>query len=458
MVLLAAGALAASAGDWRQRTIYQLLTDRFARGNGDNSPCGDIRNYCGGTFKGIESQLDYIAGMGFDAIWISPVVANTPGGYHGYWAQDLYSINSNFGTAQDLKDLVTACHNKGIWVMADVVCNHVGPVGYDYSTIKPFNDASDYHNCNSCPPGCSINFGSSDQNQVELCRLAGLPDLNQSNPFVANTLVSWAQQLISTYEFDGLRIDTVPEVSKTFWTQFSQGTGAFAIGEVFDGRVDYVAGYQGPVSSVLSYPLYFTITNVFARQQSMRQIESTLSAYNTYFKDTSVLGTFLENHDNPRFKNMQGDNTLYKAALTFSLMARGIPIIYYGAAQGFNGGADPNNREPLWTTNFNTNTELYKYISSVINIRKSKNIQALDQVQRYADDQFYAFTRGTEVFVATTNVGSNGPQIVRQITYQPFADGTKLCNLLFSGDCITVTKGSFTVYLNNGETKIFAPA
>jgi alpha-amylase len=48
-------------------------------------------------------QLDYIQGMGFDAIWISPIVDNTDGGYHGYWARDWEAVNSNFGTKDDLK-------------------------------------------------------------------------------------------------------------------------------------------------------------------------------------------------------------------------------------------------------------------------------------------------------------------------------------------------------------------
>ena len=83
--------------------------------------------------------------MGFDAIWISPIVDNTPGGYHGYWARDWYKVNENFGSEDDLKNLVNEAHNRGIYVMVDVVANHVGPVGTDYSTISPFNKAEHYH-------------------------------------------------------------------------------------------------------------------------------------------------------------------------------------------------------------------------------------------------------------------------------------------------------------------------
>ena len=66
---------AASAADWRSRTIYQLLTDRFY-GSANTPTCNNLGSYCGGTFSGIVSKLDYIQGMGFDAIWISPVVDN----------------------------------------------------------------------------------------------------------------------------------------------------------------------------------------------------------------------------------------------------------------------------------------------------------------------------------------------------------------------------------------------
>ena len=83
--------------------------------------------------------------MGFDAIWISPVVDNIEGGYHGYWAANWEKTNSNFGTDQDLKDFVNECHKRGIWVMVDVVANHVGPVDQDYSRIYPFNKAEHYH-------------------------------------------------------------------------------------------------------------------------------------------------------------------------------------------------------------------------------------------------------------------------------------------------------------------------
>ena len=89
--------------------------------------------------------MQYIKNLGADAIWISPIVKNIDGGYHGYWMSDLYSINPHFGTEQDLVDLITAAHALDIYVMVGVVGNHVGPVGTDYSQINPFNKAEHYH-------------------------------------------------------------------------------------------------------------------------------------------------------------------------------------------------------------------------------------------------------------------------------------------------------------------------
>jgi len=85
--LLMAGSRAGDAAAWKKRAVYQLLTDRFAKSNGDTSGC-NLSNYCGGDFEGIKKNLQYIKDLGFDAIWISPVIDNIDGGYHGYWARN----------------------------------------------------------------------------------------------------------------------------------------------------------------------------------------------------------------------------------------------------------------------------------------------------------------------------------------------------------------------------------
>src|SRR5277367_1966324 len=92
--------LAASADLWRTRSIYQVMVDRFALSTGDTTtPCNvTLRAYCGGTWRGLQNQLDYIQGMGFSAIWISPISTGISGmtedgsGYTGYWVNDLTKL------------------------------------------------------------------------------------------------------------------------------------------------------------------------------------------------------------------------------------------------------------------------------------------------------------------------------------------------------------------------------
>ena len=101
--------------EWKSRSIYQLLTDRFARTT-DTGNC-NYSQYCGGNYQGIINKLDYIKGMGFDAIWISPIVENAEGSYHAYHTVNFYGINENFGTEQDIHDLIEECHKNDIYVV-----------------------------------------------------------------------------------------------------------------------------------------------------------------------------------------------------------------------------------------------------------------------------------------------------------------------------------------------------
>lgn len=127
--------------------MYQLLTDRFAKNEPDSNACTELNKYCGGTFKGIQDNLDYIAGMGFDAIWISPIPHNEfPYDYHGYGALDWERVNEYFGSDEDLHSLIEAAHAQDIWVMLDVVANHSSYyAGNDLSQINPLNKNEYYH-------------------------------------------------------------------------------------------------------------------------------------------------------------------------------------------------------------------------------------------------------------------------------------------------------------------------
>ena len=450
---------ARSPEEWRSRSIYQIVTDRFARSDGDTTPCTDLGKYCGGTWKGIQNNLDYIQGMGFNAIWISPAQKNTPDGYHGYWYSDFYKLNENFGTEQDFKDLVKACHERDIWVMMDIVANHVGYVqeniqeikSNDYSNSVPFNKPEHF---NPFEMTCTDarKYHADNNTAVETCWLAYLPDLNHSHPFVRQTLLEWVSWFIKTYEVDGLRLDAIIHVPLDFWVEFEKASKVFCVGEAFDERISFNAQYQRAVGSMLNFPLNARLYWSFIRNESMKHFAQYYAeAFNTW-PDITVLANFMNNHDIARFLSQNNDIEAFKTAIGFTMTSIGIPAVYYGDEQAFNGGDDPQNREALWG-HMNTDSELYKYIKTLNEFRRKTNLYALDQTERVYDDEFYSFTR-ENYFFAFTN---SHEDVVRVIDNHPYEENTLLCNYFNVEQCTRVEGGKFTLAIERKKMKILVP-
>jgi len=225
------------------------------------------------------------------------------------------------------------------------------------------------------------------------------------------------------------------------------------MGECFNGDDSYVGDYQNYVTSLFNYPMYYTIRDVWMYGKSMRNIQSRWGSNNQYFRDVDALGLFVDNHDNSRFLYTNSDHRLFKSALAFALTARGIPFFYYGSEQGFAGGNDPYNREVMWR-NFDKNHDIFKFVQAINQARKSQSIYNHPFAEKWADDSFYAFTRGP-FFVALTN-NANG-QVHVDVPNTGFSEGESVCNIFFAGDCVVVKGGKVPVYLNYGEAKIFIP-
>jgi glycosidase len=150
--------------DFRKETIYFLLTTRFFDGDSANNAPNEWCSYIPGVnnpnitdpkdvtwrgdFKGLIQKLDYIKGMGFTAIWITPIVQNRgPLDYHGYHAWDFTKVDPRLESpGATFQDLVNAIHAKGMKIVLDIVTNHSGRFGiknvaelkYNTDTTKPW--------------------------------------------------------------------------------------------------------------------------------------------------------------------------------------------------------------------------------------------------------------------------------------------------------------------------------
>lgn len=262
VVLGAAGLVQGlSTEEWQAQSIYQVLTDRFALPDGDsNAACSDLGTFCGGTWTGIKNQLDYIQNMGFTAVWISPIVKNIEGGtslgdaYHGFWAQDIYSLNEHFGTEDDLLALSEEIHKRGMYLMIDVVTNHMAfPADMgscDYTQATPFNSASYYHD------PCTIN---DDEPETVIKCWEGtsgvsLADLRTEDSNVRDIWKSWIADLVTKYSIDGLRLDTTKHVEKDFWEEFLASAGVFGTGEILNGDPNTFPEWVSDVPGFVNYP------------------------------------------------------------------------------------------------------------------------------------------------------------------------------------------------------------
>ena len=397
-----------------------------------------------------------------DRIWISPITKQIEEttvygeAYHGYWQEDMYSLNSRYGTASDLCDLSDALHARGMALMVDVVVNHFGsPQTVDFSKYVPFNDGSFFH-----AERFITNF--EDQNLVETGWVGNssvpLPDLDTENEVVIATLHQWVSNLVQTFRIDGLRLDTVKHVRKDFWPAFVQSAGVFAMGEVLSGNPKYLASYQQYTGGLLDYAAYYPLLRALSSGGNMTELMNlTAPTYRGLFTDSQLLGTFMENHDMPRFPGrISKDPAVLHNAMAYTMLSDGIPIIYYGQEQGFEGGDDPENREALWSSS-------YKYTAL------SEFLRTLNKARRIAWSAGFGSNLSRGVALETTHmVTQKGPlllgltntgcQVVNKSMSFPvqFPAGTIMVDVLTS-QCAVVVKSTITISFVEGAPRVFLP-
>jgi alpha-amylase len=406
--------------EWREEFIYFLMVDRFqddqarspvlqpGRSNGVSTP----EDFYGGKIKGIAKHLDYIAGLGCTAIWLSPIFANNPKGYHGYDIYNYVSVDPDFGTERDLIDLVEAAHNftlggepYPIRIILDVVINNSGDNWEYQGGPKSYNNGQQYvfGNWRTNLPipeelrdpdwyhrrGSIHNYDIAPENQ--LGDIATLKDYENEDDAigsaVVNTLIKAYAYWIRNADVDGFRVDAVKHIGPLACSRFCSNIreyayslgkrGFFLYGEVARADDDLYNRYIGQntsaqdgnntvffgLDSVLDFRLaegagggglrdvikgFVGPQTLFDRLEAQRQRALNRGEIGRY------LVTFVDNHDsfwqNPqgRFANGAPDEQVI-AAIGYLLCALGTACIYYGTEQGFSGhGGDNQMREAMF--------------------------------------------------------------------------------------------------------------
>lgn len=351
--------------------IYFIMPDRFYNADGSNDKFSDVNKndpkaYHGGDLQGVIEKLDYIKSLGTTTIWITPVVKNEYGGYHGYWTNDFYSVDPHLGDMAILKKLVTEAHKRDMKVLLDHVVNHTG---YKSPWLKDESKKDWFH------PKMNISNWS-DQKQIENGWLAGLPDLNQDNPEVKKYLLDNTLWWIEQTGVDGMRLDTVRHISMDFWQEFTETIkakypGFYFLGEVWNENSRYLEQYHKlGLDGLTNYSMFKGIRESFTKFGKTAPLISAINR-EVSFSSPELNGIFIDNHDNTRLITQGGDHgkEYLKQALTFTMTYPSIPIIYYGTELGMKGGADPDNRRDMEWNNVENNEMLtfYKKLSNLRN-------------------------------------------------------------------------------------------
>jgi glycosidase len=427
---------------WEDQVIYFVMTDRFANGDpsnddqgrGEFDPSSQAR-YSGGDLQGIIDRLDYIQGLGATAIWITPPVANLwwdPlqqfGGYHGYWARDLKKVDEHLGTLDTYRALSDALHRRGMYLIQDVVPNHMGNF-ITYASYDPADPTTGFVKNEAAMPASRPEQPPFDQNDVtdpaqreaaiyhwtpaiadyldphqELnYQISDLDDLNTENPVVREALRDSYGYWIREVGVDAFRVDTAKFAPHAFWNDFmhsedpaapgmlatARATGRekfHAFGEVFevsapldDAGERKVGSFHGTAAApelpgVLQFPLYEEIGRVFAGGEPTAQLRYRLEKFMdpAFFPNPHTTPTFLDNHDVRRFLTIGTPNGLAQA-LAFLFTIPGIPVVYYGTEQHFT-----ENRGAMFAGGYLTTVDLfrpngpsYQRIKKLADLRKS---------------------------------------------------------------------------------------
>ena len=334
--------------------FYQIFPERFANGDRSNDPPGTepwgglpgSRNYFGGDLQGIIDHLDYLSGLGINAIYLNPIFASNTN--HKYQTSDYLKIDPHFGDEATFSRLVERCHARGIRIILDGVFNHTGVDFFAFADLKEQGASSKYrgwYNVYSFPVApvqkpnyeCWWGYGS-------------LPKLMTENPDVRSYLFKvtryWMERGI-----DGWRLDVPNEIPHGFWIEWcklvkSINLDAYIVGEIWDDATPWLGGDQ--FDAVMNYRFRNACLGFFATGAMLpSSFDSSLAAVRgQYREDVSfVLQNLLGSHDTERILTMcGGDKAAVGLAVLFQMTYLGAPMVYYGDEVGMEGGKDPHCR------------------------------------------------------------------------------------------------------------------
>lgn len=387
----------------RSAVFYEIFVERFYMGpeakddtyvnmEWGEKPCP--KSFAGGDIPGITRKLDYIKGLGVNALYLTPVFQSVSN--HKYDISDYYVIDTCFGTNEDFGRLVEEAHSRGIRVVLDAVFNHCSENLAQFQDVVRQGRKSPYFDWfiirGEKPEKNPLNY-----EVFSYCDY--MPKFNTSNPEVQEFLLDVAVSWIERYDIDGWRLDVSDEVSHDFWRLFRRRVkmakkDCIIIGENWHDANPFLQGDQ--YDSIMNYAFtkacldYYAFGTFNAEQFSQKL--SGLLMRNTDQVNRMMLN-LLDSHDTDRFyTSVGGDRNRLLSAVAVLVMFPGAPCIYYGTELPLEGGYDPDNRRCFDWEETHWDTAYMGKLKALLSLRDESIVQT-GEIRMYSEDGLFVLKR-----------------------------------------------------------------
>lgn len=373
--------------DWmRSAVFYQIFVERFRQGNEkkdtsyinmkwDEKPTP--KSFAGGDLAGIIEKMDYLKELGINALYLTPVFRSISN--HKYDIIDYFTVDPQFGTKEELRQLVKLAHENGIRVVLDAVFNHCSMEMQQFQDVLEKGRESRFYDWfiidGDFPEPEKMNYEC-----FAACNY--MPKLNTANEEVQDFLLEIAIYWIREADIDGWRLDVSDEVSHGFWRRFRKAVkkekpDSVIIGENWHDAYAYLMGDQ--YDSIMNYAftkacLDYFAKGVFSAKDMADKLNSNLMR-NTEQVNRMMLN-LLDSHDTHRFfTEVNKDKDKMLAAIALEMVFEGAPCLYYGTELCMEGGYDPDSRRGFpWDTK-SWDMDFLEKVKELIRIRKQPVVQ-----------------------------------------------------------------------------------
>ena len=334
---------------WNDTVFYEIFVRSFYDSDGDGI----------GDFNGITEKLDYLQELGIRGLWLMPI--NPSPSYHGYDVTDYYAVNPDYGTLDDLKNLLAEAHKRDIKIIMDLVLNHTSTKHPWFQQAltpgSPYRDWyvwSDTDSGTLGPWGAKAWYRASNGGYYYAIFWDQMPDLNYENPAVREEMKKVTSFWLEDVGMDGFRLDAVRYVvegdqladskaNHAFlqeWGQYYRSINpqAFSVGEAWtdNANVKKYTDTNTELDSAFNFDMSDALSTL--NQGNTTTFRFVLQTTIRDFPDQDN-ANFLTNHDMPRVMNSFGVDPEQKAKLAAGILLTlpGIPFIYYGEEIGMSG-------------------------------------------------------------------------------------------------------------------------